>query len=452
MTFTTGDFHDTKVLGEISDFVFAANDNTKILQRLMALEREHVRYRDNQCINLIVAEAPTSPLVRKCLSSSLGYRASGGHIGKTSRCFPGMHFVDQVEAICIELLKKLFACNFSDHRVLGGLAACNVVYSSLIGKGDIVMTLSQSNGGDSSNLVDGPISARGGKVVYIPYNKSDLSIDLENFFDVADRYRPQVVAIGEATTLFHHPIDGISRFISQWGGSLFFDGAHQAGLIASGVYPNPLSAGATVLTGSGGKTFSGPQSGMIMWNDPNLTKNIVYNIFPVFTGSHQINRVFALAVSCLEMSEYGAAYMKAVTKNAKMLAFELDNLGLDVFGRNKGFTDTHQILVNVNKYGSGHEISEKLASANIMVNKMLTPYDKDTADAVPTGIRIGTSEITRYGISMEDLKSIAHLLYDAIHADSEKCIRMVKREIISLKERYNKIYYCHDGGLPHLSD
>lgn len=452
MTFTTGDFHDTKVLDEIADFVFAADDNKKILQRLMALERGHVKYRDNQCINLIAAEAPTSPLVRKCLSSSFGYRASGGHIGKTSRCFPGMYFVDQIEAICIELLKSLFACNFSDHRILGGLAACNVVYSSLIDRGDVVMTLSQSNGGDSSNLVDGPISARGGKIVYMPYDKSDLSIDLENFFDVADRYRPKVVAIGEATTLFHHPIEDISRFISQWGGRLFFDGAHQAGLIASGVYPNPLSAGAAVLTGSGGKTFSGPQSGMIMWNDPNLTKIIVHNIFPVFTGSHQVNRVFALAVSCLEMSEYGVAYMTAVTKNAKSLALELDSLGLDVFGKNKGFTDTHQILVDVKKYGSGQEISEKLASANIIANKMLTPYDKDTSDAVPTGIRIGTSEITRYGISAQDLKSIAHLIYDAIHADSEECIRMVKRGVISLRERYNKIYYCFDGGLPESSD
>jgi len=91
MTFTTGDFHDTKVLDEIADFVFAADDNTKILQRLMSLERGHVKYRDNRCINLIAAEAPTSPLVRKCLSSSFGYRASGGHIGKTSRCFPGMY-------------------------------------------------------------------------------------------------------------------------------------------------------------------------------------------------------------------------------------------------------------------------------------------------------------------------------------------------------------------------
>lgn len=335
---------------------------------------------------------------------------------------------------------------------MGGLAACNVVYSSLIDRGDVVMTLSQSCGGDSSNLVDGPISARGGKVVYMPYNKIDLSIDLEKFFDVADRYKPKVVAIGEATTLFHHPIEDISRFVSQWGGGLFFDGAHQAGLIASGVYPNPLSAGATVLTGSGGKTFSGPQSGMIMWNDPSLTKNIVYNIFPVFTGSHQINRVFALAVSCLELSEYGAAYMTAVTKNAKLLAFELDNLGLDVFGKNKGFTDTHQILVDVKKYGSGHEISEKLASANIMTNKMLTPYDKDTADAVPTGIRIGTSEITRYGISAQDLKSIAHLIYETIHADSEKIVRVVKEEVMSLRKKYNKIFYCYGGGLPNPGD
>ena len=451
MTFTVGNFHDVEVLDEISNFLQNASDNEYILEYLLALERIHVNYRDAECINLIAAECPTSPLVQKCLSSKLGYRASGGHIGSANRCFPGMQFVDKIEAICIELLKKLFNCNFADHRILGGLSACNIAYTSLIDSGDTVMTLSQSNGGDSSNLLDGPIRARGGKVVYIPYDKENLSIDLESFFDIAYKHKPKVVAVGETSTLFAHPIEKMAKFVSQWDGRLFFDGAHQAGLIAGNCYPNPLSAGAAILTGSGGKTFGGPQSGMIMWNDPELTNKIAHNIFPVFTGSHQINRVLALAVSCLEMLEFGADYMRAVTENAKLLAVELDNLGITIIGKHRGFTGTHQILVDVAKYGTGQEVAEKLALSNIMVNKMLTPFDKDTADAVLSGVRIGTAEITRYGFCASDIKLLANLIYEAVEAGTEKCLLTVKSKVMLLREKYQDIYYCYGKGLPKLN-
>ena len=132
----------------------------------------------------------------------------------------------------------------------------------------------------------------------------------------------------------------MSQIIAEWGGKFIFDGAHQAGLIAGGQFQNPLNEGAVVLTGSAGKTFSGPQSGMILWNDPQLTQPIADTIFPALAATHQVNRVAALAVSAAEMIEFGEFYMAQIVKNAKALGKALDERGIPVLGAHKGYTQT----------------------------------------------------------------------------------------------------------------
>ena len=121
------------------------------------------------------------------------------------------------------------------------------------------MSLSQSSGGDSSNLKDGPPGLRNAKIIPIPFDKQTLVVDLERFYKVAEHYKPMLVAIGETATLFPQPVKEMSQFIKQWNGTLYFDAAHQAGLIAVGVYPNPLKNGADVMTGSGENPSAAPK-------------------------------------------------------------------------------------------------------------------------------------------------------------------------------------------------
>lgn len=188
------------------------------------------------------------------------------------------------------------------------------------------------------------------------------------------------------------------------------------------------------MTGSGGKTLSGPQSGIIVWNNRNFSEKIYNTIFPTLTGSHQINRVFALAIALLENREFGKIFLNKVVENAKYLANELYDMGLDVLGKDRGFTQTHQVLINVSQIGGGKKIAKKLEKANIIVNKMLVPSDLDNEEATPSGIRLGLCELTRKGVLKEDIKKIANFMRAVIFGD--KNISDIKEEVKKISKKY----------------
>ena len=169
------------------------------------------------------------------------------------------------------------------------------------------MSVPQPVGGHSSNRVDGPAGIRGLKIVDIPFDPVELEVDLDLFRQVAPLVRPRVITLGTSMTLFPFPVQAMHEIVAEWGGSIFFDGAHQLGLIAGHQYQDPLREGAAVLTGSAGKTFSGPQNGIIVWDDPDLTVPLTHAIFPMLAATHQVNRVAALngtiRPTCLERKE-----------------------------------------------------------------------------------------------------------------------------------------------------
>src|SRR5215470_4337057 len=374
MTFTKGDQHDPVALADAHQVV-RDSSAAELCHRVQRIVEANESWRGRRCVNLIAAESPTSPTVRALLGAEVGTRASGGHIGPLTRCFAGMGTIDELEALCVELLKKAFNAGFADHRLMGGMAGCMVACVVLARPGDTVMSIPPPVGGDSSGRSDGPPGVRGLRVLDIPYDSDGVTVDLDAFRALAQRHRPRLVSLNLATCLFPLPIREIKDIIAPWGGRLYFDGAHQAGLIAGGCHPNPLDQGADILTGSGGKTFSGPQSGIIVWNDEQLTQPIVNTIFPVLTGSHQINRVAALAVATAELLEYGPDYMRQTVANAQALAAALADEGFDVFASQHGYTQTHQILVDVRAVAPGIEVARSLERANIIVNKMLLPSD-----------------------------------------------------------------------------
>src|SRR5260370_18964749 len=144
-----------------------------------------------------------------------------------------------------------------------------------------MMSLTQPFGGHSSNRSDGRGGVRGVKIVDIPFDPVELEVDLDLFRKVAPLVRPKLVALGASMTLFPFPLQAMQEVIAEWGGRLFFDGAHQLGLVAGDQFQDPLREGAAVMTGSAGKTFTGPQTGVIVWCDPALTEPITHAIFPV---------------------------------------------------------------------------------------------------------------------------------------------------------------------------
>ena len=438
--------HDQTILSHARTIIDACHSPEEMQKAVLAAVSRNEEWRGKRCINLLAPEALSSPTVRGLLSAEVGTRAAEGHIGPVNRWFAGTQYIDEIEALCIELLKKAFRSRYADHRLVASMIGNMAVYTALTEPGDIIMSLTQPFGGHSSNRVDGPAGVRGLKIVDIPFDPVELVVDLDLFRKVAPLVRPKVVALGASMTLFPFPLQEISDIVTGWGGRVFFDGAHQLGLIAGGQFQDPLREGAAVITGSAGKTFSGPQSGVIVWDDQNLTIPITDAIFPILAATHQVNRVAALAVSAAEMIAFGQAYMAQIVRNAQALGAALNRRGIPMLGAHKGYTTTHQVIADVRQFGGGFEVAQQLARANIITNKNLIPSDKPQDWNHPGGLRIGTTEITRLGMKEQEMETIADFITRILVA--QEAPEEVVDDVVAFRESYQTIYYCFDHGIP----
>ncbi|GAB4540561.1 MAG: serine hydroxymethyltransferase [Anaerolineae bacterium] len=438
--------HDPDILAQARAVLDACRSAEEMQQAVLNAVARNEEWRGQRCINLLAPEAPTSPTARALLSSEVGIRAAEGHIGAMNRWFVGTQYIDEIEALCIELLKKVFRTRYADHRLMGSMLGNMTVYAALTEPGDVIMSVAQPFGGHSSNRLDGPAGVRGLKIVDVPFDPVELEVDLDLFRKMAPLVRPRLVALGLSMTLFPFPVRDMAEIVAEWGGRIFFDGAHQLGLIAGGEFQDPMREGAAVLTGSAGKTFSGPQSGIIVWDDPELTVPITDAIFPVLVATHQVNRVAALAVSAAEMLAYGQVYMAQIVRNAQALGDALQRRGIPVLGAHKGYTRTQQVIADVRQYGGGLEVAQRLARANIITNKNLIPTDKPEDWDRPGGLRMGTIEVTRLGMREEDMDTIAGFIARILVEKAAP--EDVVEEVIDFRIPYQTMYYCFDNGLP----
>jgi glycine hydroxymethyltransferase len=438
--------HDPEALEKARRLLDLCRSAKEMQDAVIAAVDRNEQWRGRQCINLLAPEAPTSPAVRALLSAEIGTRAAEGHIGSLNRWFAGTRHIDEVEALCVELLKRVFRASYADHRLVASMIGNLAVYTALTEPGDVIMSIAQSFGGHSSNRSDGPAGVRGLKIVDVPMDPVELEVDLDLFRKTAPLVRPRLVALGASMTLFPFPLREMSEITAEFGGKIYFDGAHQAGLIAGGQFQDPLREGAVVLTGSAGKTFSGPQSGIIVWDDPVLTVPLTHSIFPVLAATHQVNRVAALAVSAAEMLEFGQVYMAQIVRNAQALGAALERRGIPVFGAHKGYTRTHQVIANVRQFGGGYASAGLLARANMVTNKNLIPGDKPEDWDLPGGLRMGAIEVTRLGMGAAEMETIADFMGRVLV--ERQSPEVVGEEVIEFREGFQRLYYNFDDGLP----
>ncbi len=404
------EIHDPAILARAREVLDACATPAQMAQAVVDAVERNASWRGRQCVNLLAPEAPTSPTVRALLAAEVGTRAAEGHIGPVNRWFAGTRHIDEIESLCVELLKTSLRARYAEHRLVASMIGNMAVYTALAQPGDVIMSAAQPVGGHSSNRVDGPAGVRGLAVVDIPFDPVELEVDLDAFRRLAPLVRPRLVTLGFSMTLFPYPVREMRAVVEEWGGRVFFDGAHQLGLIAGGQFQDPLAEGAAVLTGSAGKTFSGPQSGIMAWNDPALTEALGQAVFPVLAATHQVNRVAALAVSAAEMIAFGRDYMAAIVANAQALGAALHRRGIPVLGASKGYTRTHQVILDVRALGGGLDAATRLARANIITNKNLIPADRPEDWDRPGGLRLGTIEVTRLGMGPAEMDAIADFI------------------------------------------
>src|SRR5712691_1450019 len=203
---TSLEVHDPATLEFARELISECTSLEGMQQAVLDAVARNAEWRGRQCINLLAPEAPTSPIVRTLLSAEVGIRAAEGHIGAANRWFAGTRHIDEIEALCVELLKKAFHARYADHRLVASMIGNMAVYTALTQPGDVIMSVPQPVGGHSSNRVDGPAGIRGLRIVDIPFDPVELEVDLELFRKMGRLVRPKLVALGASMTLFPFPV------------------------------------------------------------------------------------------------------------------------------------------------------------------------------------------------------------------------------------------------------
>ncbi len=413
--------------------------------RVLEIVSKQNKWRREQCINLIASESLMSPLAEKILVSDFEGRYNE-HSGK-DRHYEGTELSYEIEEICNELFRKNFITRYADVRPISGAVANLIVYSAFAKPGDVIVSLGIPNGAHISHTRWGPAGVRGLKNVDMVFDSEMMNIDVERTVDAIKRSDPKMVMFGASMFLFPQPIREIKEQIDP-NIKIVYDAAHVFGLVYNHAFQKPLEEGADVLTSSTHKTFQGPQGGLIIGNYKLMNedwKKIDSAIFPGMLSNTHINRFPALAITAIEMNKFGDAYASQTVRNAKALARALFNRGFKVLCPHLGFTESHQIIVDVRNYGGGYRVARDLAKCNIICNKMSLPSDSPRdATHNPSGIRLGVQEMTRWGMREKDMERIADL-FKMVLIDNYP-MQAVREEVLDIKGKFDKVLYCFN---PH---
>jgi len=370
------------------------------------------------------------------------------------RVYAGCIYIDQVERLCIDLAKELFRAEFADVRPVSGVCANLVVYTAFTEPGDRMFALAIPNGGHISTGrkdFSGTAGAvHGLEVEYFVFDREAMNIDVDKTKRKIDKMvkeekrSPKLAMFGGSLLLFPQPIRELAEPLNSVGATVAYDAAHVAGLIAGGRFQDPLREGADAVSLSTHKTLFGPQGGAVL-SFEKYADQIKKATFPSNTSNHHLHNLAGKAVAFAEMLEFGKKYASQVIANAKALAQRLSERGLAILGEQRGFTESHQVAVDVSKYALGGDMERALEKANIIVNRQLLPGDIQAGRHYtnPGGIRIGTSEITRLGMTPNDMSEIAEFISQVV-VDKQDPER-VRRAVVEFRRKFQKVHYCFDS-------
>ena len=409
--------------------------------------RENVKAHNKwfeECIPMIASENLMSPLAKEMLISDFADRYAEGLPGQ--RYYQGNIYVDKVELKALELAKKVFDCEFADLRPISGTVANMSVLMAFAKPGDIVTTCALDQGAHISTCKFGAFGLRGVNSVNYPWNESDMNLDIDGTIKVIKAAKPKIAQFGLSVFLFPPPIKELQDAFNEVGCVVWEDCAHVLGLIAGKQFHDPLREGVNVVSASTHKTFPGSNHGILLGQ--NLTedqeKKLQHAAFPGVTSSHHLHAMAALGITLAEMDVFGKEYAAQACKNARALGEALYEEGVPVLCPDLGFTRSHAIAVDVSEFGGGKLCAQLLEDANIICNKNMLP--RDTSSVNPSGIRLGSQEMTRLGMKESEMKEVAKLIARVVKKKEDPA--KVKEDVKELKKNFATIQYCFHAGEP----
>ncbi|XVJ71145.1 MAG: serine hydroxymethyltransferase [Rhizobacter sp.] len=383
--------------------------------------------RQEEHIELIASENYTSPAVMQAQGSQLTNKYAEGYPGK--RYYGGCEYVDVAEQLAIDRVKALFGAQFANVQPNSGSQANQAVFFGLLQPGDTIMGMSLAEGGHLTHGMPLNMSGKWFKVVSYGLDANE-AIDYDAMERLAHEQKPKLIIAGASAYSLRIDFERFAKVAKAVGAYFMVDMAHYAGLIAAGVYPNPVPH-ADVVTSTTHKSLRGPRGGIILMNDEAIAKKINSAIFPGIQGGPLMHVIAGKAVAFKEaLTPEFKAYQQQVVKNADVLAKTLTERGLRIVS---GRTESHVMLVDLRpKNLTGKEAEAILGNAHMTCNKNGIPNDPQKP-MVTSGIRLGTPAMTTRGFKEEQARITAHLIADVLdNPHDEANIAAVREKVAAL--------------------
>jgi glycine hydroxymethyltransferase len=385
-------------------------DGDALAARIDALIERNRVIHERECINLNPATNVMNPRAEAALAAGLGSRASLGHAG--AKYEMGLEAIEEIEVIAADLACRVFGARHAEIRVGSGALANLYAFMAVCRPGDSIIVPPATIGGHVTHRPGGAAGLYGLDIHECPIDADRFTIDLDALAELAERVRPKLITIGTSLNLVAHPVAEIRAIADRVGAAVLFDAAHACGLIAGQAWSNPLDQGADLMTMSTYKSLGGPAGGLVVTNRADLAERIDAIAYPGLTANFDAGKTAALAITLLDWLEHGRDYASAMIATASTLARSLVELGLPVFRTGVGATTSHQLAIDASEWGDGHSAAIRLRAANLLTCAIGLPGHDAMA-----GLRIGTPEAVRWGMTVDDMPELAGLIADGLRLD-----------------------------------
>jgi glycine hydroxymethyltransferase len=409
-------------------------DDGAVAARIEAEVQRNLAIHDAECFNLNPATNVMNPAAEAMLARGLGPRPSLGWPGDKYEM--GLEAIEVIEVIAAELAAQVFSARFAEVRVASGAMANLYGFMALARPGDAIIAPPAAVGGHVTHHAAGCAGLYGLTSHPAPVDADGYTLDIPGLAALAERVRPRVITVGGSLNLFPHPVRAVRAIADGVGAKVLFDAAHQCGMIAGGVFPNPLAEGAHLVTMSTYKSLGGPAGGLIVTDDAAIAEALDRIAFPGMTANFDAGRVAALAVTLLDWRAHGAGYARAMVDLAQALAAALAGQGLPVFAEARGATQSHQFAVRAAGFGGGQAAARVLRRAGFLACGIGLPEAEVPGDL--NGLRIGTPELVRRGVTPADAPALAALIAEGLRSNDPGAVASRTR---ALRGRFTGLHY-----------
>lgn len=415
----------------------AGQSTADIADRIQSLADENRDIHERDCFNLNPATNVLSPRAEAILSAGIGSRPSLGYPGDKYEM--GLEAIEEIEVITAELCAQVFDARYAEIRMPSGAIANMYGFMATCKPGDTIIAPPPTIGGHVTHHADGCAGLFGLNTVNAPIDASGFTIDLDALRTLAHEVTPKLITVGGSLNLFEHPVSDVRAIADEVGAKVLFDAAHQCGIIAGKAWRNPLAEGAHLMSMSTYKSLGGPASGLIVSNDAEMAERLDAIAFPGMTANFDAAKSASLALTMLDWIDYGQAYAAEMIAVSQAFAHALDGLGIPVHAKSAGFTNSHQFAVEAAEFGGGQTASKKLRQAGFLACGIGLPIEGVDGDL--NGLRIGTPEMVRWGVTPDRIGEIATLVAKSLRSNGPETIADETR---ALRSEFNTLHYVHN--------